>query len=513
MPREPKILIVGAGPTGLTAALWLQKLGVPFRIIDANQGQSDSSRALGIHARTLELDQQIGIADDVIAAGIIGRHASMYREGKIIGKIILDGGGTQDSEYQYILFLPQDMHEQIQRDHLNERGDFVEWGTRLVSLDAQNSDNTVVLEKDGTQTTHQYKYVIGADGGGSQVRHDLGLRFDGSTAEEQFFVADTRVTRCDVPSGLGLSFLANGFAIIMPLVKENTVRLVGLVPEHLQGREDITFQDVYEPIKNALPMDATGADWFSLYKVHHRVVDRFSKGNVFVCGDAAHLHSPAGAQGMNTGIGDAVNIAWKLAAVIKGQADAKILDSYHDERHPFAVNLIKTTDAAFAQVASNSRRSKFMRKYVIGTFFPMLSRITFLRHRIFRRISQIEITYQDAGFAEGRSGKIRAGMRLPYFVYSRGDKEVDNFESLKTTAWQLHYFGVLSGELGQFTDTQGIETHGFNLNQMAKRRGFSEGVGYLVRPDGYIGAIAKNNAAGAAELAAYAAKFGIKSAG
>jgi hypothetical protein len=224
-------------------------------------------------------------------------------------------------------------------------------------------------------------------------------------------------------------------------------------------------------------------NWFSTYRVHHRVAPRFRDGRAFLLGDAAHVHSPVGGQGMNTGIGDAVNLAWKLASVLKGEAGAAILDTYETERIAFARRLVETTDRGFTIVTRRGSVARAVRTRLVPVIAPPAFRFPAIRRLLFRTVSQINVSYHDSALSEGTTGAVVAGDRLPW-IRTNGS---DNFAPLASLRWQVHVYGRARDGLSAACSALGIELHEFNWNEAARDAGVSDGALYLIRPDGYVG--------------------------
>ena len=232
-------------------------------------------------------------------------------------------------------------------------------------------------------------------------------------------------------------------------------------------------------------LDVERVRWFSTYRVHHRVADQFRKGRAFLLGDAAHIHSPVGGQGMNTGIGDAVNLAWKLAAVLRGRGDAAILDSYEPERIGFARRLVATTDRAFSGVTSNGSIARRIRLNVVPLVLPLVFRFRTLRRFMFRTVSQTSVTYRGSSMSEGRSGAVQGGDRLPWVAPPLNGS--DNFAPLTSLDWQVHVYGEASREMQAVCTERALPLHVFPWREECRRAGLLRDAVYLVRPDGYIG--------------------------
>src|SRR3984885_8593238 len=350
---ETDVLIVGAGPTGLVLALWLKRLGVRVRIIDKTAEPGMTSRALGVQARTLEFYAQLGIADSIVEQGRWASAANLWTNGKPAAHIEFGALGASLSPFPYALIYPQDEHERFLIDCLAELGVTVERCTELVGFQhADLSVRTQILKPDGTKEFCRVGYVAGCDGAHSAVRERLGIGFPGGTYEHLFYVADVEASGPMMNGELNIAFDQSDFLVIFPLKGEKRARLIGMLRDREDMKSgDLTWNDVSQRVINRLHVDVERVNWFSTYRVHHRVAEHFRGGRAFLLGDAAHIHSPVGGQGMNTGIGDAVNLAWKLAAVLRG-ATPSLLDTYETERIGFARRLVQTTDQAFTEVTS-----------------------------------------------------------------------------------------------------------------------------------------------------------------
>jgi hypothetical protein len=264
-----------------------------------------------------------------------------------------------------------------------------------------------------------------------------------------------------------------------------SVRLVGTVREEAArtSPERISWEDVSRRVMGWLPIEVGDVNWFSTYRVHHRVAERFRRGRAFLLGDAAHIHSPVGGQGMNTGIGDAVNLAWKLAAVLAGRAPDRLLDSYESERISFAKRLVATTDRAFTLVSAEGAFAELLRTRIAPFLLPKIIEFSFAREYLFRTVSQITLNYRDGPLSEGVVGDIRGGDRLPWAPFD-GD---DNFSPLASMDWQLHVYGRASDEITQWSRKHDVALHQFPWRDVFEKAGFVRDTAYLVRPDMYIG--------------------------
>jgi len=476
------VVIAGAGPTGLTLALWLTRLGVAVRIVDRAAGPGETSRALAVQARTLEFQRQIGIVDDVLAAGVRVEQLTVRTPAGIAAELDLADFGRSASPYSFAFALPQDVHERILIDHLERAGVRVERRTALAGFRQDAEGVTAELERDGAIETVRASYLVGADGARSTVRHGLGIGFPGGTYEQVFYVADVRGSGAVTRNGMDTTISAYGFAIVMPVRQNGSLRLIGIVPKANEADENIAFEAIRADVERDTGIRVEAVNWFSTYRVHHRVADRFRDGRVFIAGDAGHIHSPAGGQGMNTGMGDAVNIAWKLAAVMQGRADASLLDSYEPERIAFAHKLIRSTDQAFRIATSRSHLIGLFRRYVMPKLLKRVLASETASKAFFALIAQTGIRYRDSAISVGKAGRIRGGDRLPYVAQTHGD----NFEPLKALDWQVHVYGEANASFRAMIASTGIPVYAFPWSARAQASGLARNAAYLVRPDGHV---------------------------
>ena len=330
---EAEVLVVGAGPTGLMLANQLVRRGVRVQIIDRHAGPSLQTRALGVQARTLEIYAKLGIADQALKLGKRGTGATLWAQGRKIGRLPLSERGLDDTPYPYILILGQDDNEKIMGENLNRLGASVRWNTELVGLEQDRDGATATLKlADGTSQSLRVPWVAGCDGARSAVRELSGITFPGAPYEHVFFVADVEMTGGMAAEEVNAYLWREGFHLLFPMRGLNHWRIVGILPEELRGKEGVTFDAVIPSLRKeaGAGLDFRTCSWFSTYRIHHRSASRFRDRRCFLLGDAAHIHSPVGAQGMNTGLQDAYNLAWKLALVVKGKAGEALLGSYEE---------------------------------------------------------------------------------------------------------------------------------------------------------------------------------------
>jgi 2-polyprenyl-6-methoxyphenol hydroxylase-like FAD-dependent oxidoreductase len=482
------VLIVGAGPTGLVLALWLTRLGVSLRIVDKLSETQTTSRAVAFQARTLELYNQIDLADAVVQRGRKVGAANLWVAGKKVARLFFGDMGVGLSPFPYALIFPQDEHECLLIDCLARLGVEVERRTELLDFKEANGRVLARLKRpDGAVETCETAYITGCDGAHSTVRQTLQIGFAGGTYAHLFYVADVEASGAATNGEVHVALDTTDFLAIFPLKSEGRARLIGTVRDRAEHRNDnLQWNDVSKRVIEWMDIEVKRVNWFSTYRVHHRVADQFSKGCAFLLGDAAHVHSPVGGQGMNTGIGDAVNLAWKLAAVLRGRAKASLLDSYEAERISFARRLVATTDRAFTGVTSSEAIPRAVRLNIVPILMPLLFKFATVRRFMFRTISQAAVNYRKSSLSAGRAGTVRGGDRLPW-VKSDLNEVGNNFMSLTSLDWQVHVYGEAPHGIQAVCDDRKLPLHVFPWSQEMGRAGLQRNAVYLVRPDGYVG--------------------------
>src|SRR5688572_17121430 len=347
----------------------LARHGVRATIIDRHAGPSRETRALAVQARTLEIYSRLGIVERALDLGKRATGANLWARGRRMARVPLGEIGQGKSPFPFVLILGQDDNERIMGEKLGECGMAVQWNTELVGLE-QSADRVVATLKqaDGAAHTIEAAWVGGCDGARSAVRELNRIGFPGAPYQHVFFVADIVVRGTVVPDELNVYLLRDGFHLLFPMRGTDHWRLVGILPPELRHRDDLTFEEVIPALyrQAGTQLSFHSCTWFSTYRIHHRAAERFRDRRCFLLGDAAHIHSPVGGQGMNTGLQDAHNLAWKLALVVQGRAAPALLDSYEAERIPVARRLLATTDRAFQLIVSDSRVAGLFRTRVLA---------------------------------------------------------------------------------------------------------------------------------------------------
>ncbi|MFB6258647.1 MAG: FAD-dependent monooxygenase [Flavobacteriales bacterium] len=484
------VLIVGAGPTGSMAANQLMRFGIDFIIIDPKEGPTLESRAIVVTARSLEIYQQMGLVDRVLEEGVRMERGYLFSGGKEKAEIRLGDFGKGQSEFPYLLAYEQSKNEALLAENLTEQGRTIHWEHELVELKEYKEGIDAVIQHQGTRSHIKARYLIACDGASSPVRKQLNFSFGGGTYKHKFFVADTTLEWDLDYSRLIIAPGDENFCAFMPLYGNRNYRIIGTLPKKYADREDIEFRDIDDVVAKTLGLKVNfeTVNWFSIYKLHHRSVDQFREGNVFLAGDSAHIHSPAGGQGMNTGLQDAYNLCWKLALVLKGQARPELLDTYNEERLPFARWLLRFTDRGFKMMTSDHPITKRFRKHVILNVIGKLTKTRIVRKAMFKTISQIWYSYKGMSLSGSVSKQplaFKAGDRLPYFP----DNNIH--PSFTKPAFHLLHIGQdpISNETkGKLRSLFPFEIE-FVENELSadwKSLGVKQELFMLVRPDNHI---------------------------
>lgn len=481
---DSEVLIIGAGPTGLVLALWLTKLGVKVRIIDKRADAGTTSRALAVQARTLELYRQLDLAEAVVERGHKVPAVNLWVKGKPKARLSFETIGSNLTPYSFLQIFPQDEHERLLIARLEELGVLVERRTELIGFtDAGERVTARLCGPEGHEEICTASYIAGCDGARSVVRETMGTGFPGGTYRQVFYVADVEAAGPAIDGELHVDLDEADFLAVFPLAGKGRARLIGTVSDERADRADtLKFEDVSDRAINHLKVKVDKVNWFSTYHVHRRVTAHFQKGRAFLLGDAAHIHSPAGGQGMNTGIGDAINLAWKLAAVLAGRAPDKLLDSYEAERIGFARRLVATTDRVFSFVTAEGRMADIVRTRVAPVLIPMIAQFKVVREYLFRTVSQISLNYRGGPLSKGVAGNVHGGDRLPWVPV--GGK--DNFATLSAMTWQIHVYGTASAELTNWCAGHRLPLNVFAWRSEHETAGLARDAIYLLRPDTYV---------------------------
>jgi 2-polyprenyl-6-methoxyphenol hydroxylase-like FAD-dependent oxidoreductase len=527
--RPIDVLIVGAGPTGLTLAAQLNAFGANLRVIDRTPERAHESRALAVQARTLEILQRLGLGEALVARGNPSARLALHFEAGRVAQVTLGGFAASDTRFPFILFVSQAETEQLLDEHLGRKGTSVERGVELLSSKAEDHVVRCVLRhRDGREETVEARYLVGCDGAHSAVRKQSGIAFEGDAYLQDFMLGDVDADGPIEPDVLH-SFAASGYvAMLFPLRSPAAWRVIAIGPrasraespkevrskEESLTRGELALGELQIAVDRATSSTVRLRDpvWLTHFRLHHRQARTYRMGRVFLAGDAAHIHSPVGAQGMNTGMQDAWNLGWKLALVVLDRVEEKLLDSYEAERWPVGRNLLRYTDrlfSLFTRVMSANAVAAWFRRTVVARVLPLVFRSVRLREWAFRFVSELAISYRrSAAVVEGRPRLRlgpRAGDRLPDAEIERDGQRTHLQEALSPTAFTLllcgrfddlqvaaiakladKYAGLLEvRHLSRKRRADVLLDRGDALARLGLRAN-DDAAQYLVRPDGYI---------------------------
>jgi 2-polyprenyl-6-methoxyphenol hydroxylase-like FAD-dependent oxidoreductase len=500
MSEGPKVLIVGAGPTGLVTAHELERNGVVCRIVDKSAHRSIHSKAIAIHARTLETFELMKIVDEFLAAGQPITAVDLHGERGPIAQV---GFGSLDTRYPYVLGVPQDETERILEERVAQHGVRVERNTELIGLAPQDRGVRARLRSGGRVEEVEAEWLIGCDGPHSAVREQLAVPFAGSTYREYLVLADIKIRGDLDHSEARVHLHKDGALAFFPMPEDRWRLIVTNSPADWQGEPTLAQCQALIDERGPGGIELTEPRWASVFRIHRREAAHFRLNRVFLAGDAAHIHSPVGGQGMNAGIGDAVNLAWKLSLVLANTAGPKLLDSYEAERKPVDEAVIRQTDRATRLVSMHGSATRFVRDHLMS----LVTRLPSVEERIGTAVSGISVDYRHSPVVEdhavGTQGP-RAGDRAPDALVSKvqggaslrlydlvaerrhvlllieDDSAADlpsappEFSEHALAVYRCSASGIQGGEL--------IDCRG----EVAARYGMTPAA-YLIRPDGYVG--------------------------
>lgn len=503
------VLVVGAGPSGLMAANVLAKFGVDAVIVDGKDGPTRESRALVVQARSMEIYDQLGLVDRVLAERAEAVGAVLCFRHRVLGELPFTRFGQSVTPFPDVTVFEQSRNERLLVDGLADRGRQVRWGHRLVGLEQGATSVTARLEgPSGRPVTVEAGWVIGADGARSAVRELCGIPFEGVTNQHTFFLADALGATGLVEGRVNIRMAPDDILLSFPMGEPGHARIIGIVrDDDLTAEGELPESLVRSRIARGFTVGYRSSTWFATYRLHHRVAARFRQGRCFLVGDAAHIHSPVGGQGMNTGLQDAHNLACALADVLVGGMPERRLDRYEAERRHVARKLVATTDRLFGLVTSDRPLTRFIRGRAIPAMGPVAIRVLPVLlggSRLFGFLSQTRIRYRMSQARPSRS-QVRddvVGKRLPY---AGGDPS--NFDALRSMRWQVHGYGAPADLVTSVAERLGVEHHVFPPDANGRLR--SDRL-YLVRPDGFVAAeasVAAGRAARAGRPGAIPALF------
>jgi 2-polyprenyl-6-methoxyphenol hydroxylase-like FAD-dependent oxidoreductase len=530
-PPEPEVdvLVVGAGPTGLALAAQLLRYGTQVRVIDRQLDRVRESRALALQPRTLEVLDPFGVTDELVRRGNPAVRALLHVGGRVIPVGLFDIG-IEDTAYPYLLFISQAETEHILGDDVTRRGTSVERGVELVELvQGSGSVSCLLRDRNGREEMISARYVVGCDGAHSTVREQAAIAFEGSAYPQTFVLADLEADGIE-PGSVHAFITERGILFFFPLGEPATWRMLAMRPDPVEPAVGVTLDEL-QALANAYattPVRLHDPVWMTNFRLYNRGAAQYRSGRVFLAGDAAHIHSPAGAQGMNTGIQDSVNLGWKLALVAKGNADPRLLDTYEPERAPVGRMVLRFTDRVFTVATSRNLVIRFARGQVVPRLAPLVLRGKVGRRIVFRTVSQLGIRYRGSPLSvEGPGAPSRGprpGDRLPDAPINCDGRPASLHSALASLGFHVLLCGPSSawpaansagladgssinvlrltravGRPGDLVDPTGLALGRLGVTG-------DDAVHYLIRPDGHVAYRAGADLTG---LRAYLAGWGV----
>ncbi|WP_446745122.1 FAD-dependent monooxygenase [Silvibacterium acidisoli] len=483
---NPDVLIVGAGPTGMTAAIELRRAGLSVRIIDRADHMAQHSQALVVQARTLELLQRYGLAEKAVAAGRRLQGGRLYSNGRQIAHVQVS---NIPGRYPFVLFLPQTETERLLNEHMESLDVVTERQTELTVLSQGAGEVFATLRhSDGSTEELRTRWLIGCDGAHSAVRSMCDIAFEGEGVDLFFFLGDLEIEGHDAPSEELAVHLHHGNVVFMGRLTDKYTRLIVALHEDQKRDENapITLEDFQKAIdQSGVKVRVLSADWITPFRVNDRQAAHYRSGNIFLAGDASHIHSPVGGQGMNTGMQDAANLGWKIAAVARGAPDS-LLDSYQQERGAVGKRLLSFTSRALKMATTENSLLEGLRNAIL----PLVTQLSPVQKAATGFISETAIEYRHSPAVtdRGGDGDLRAGDRMP-------DLPLGRARSLLEAWTSPHHLAVLCGaskkDVEEFRQQlPAADIFAIDAAQLdaagVKAIGQDPKV-LLIRPDGYIG--------------------------
>lgn len=434
------VLIIGAGPVGLFCAYELHRQGLTFRIIDKKSGLSDKSKALGLHIRSLDLLKDTGFLDEVLKQG----HPVKGVYFKSGGKTLVQTGFTElKASHDFLIDLPQSQTEAILNQGLTAQGIKVEWDTALTHLE-QRSDTVeaTVRKADNKIEIIQADWLIACDGAHSTVRHELKAEFEGAEYPQKWWLADLHLD-WEMPEDHMVIYVTRQGPLACFPMGDRRYRLVMLAPEGVDKDPDLSEVIAVFKERSSDPAMLSKPVWLSQFTLHHRQIQHYRHDRVFFAGDAAHIHSPMGGQGLNTGLQDVYNLVWKLALVQKNLANEKVLDSYQLERYPVGHEVLKKTHIMTKLILLSNPVAVWFRNRVIS----LLTSFSWLRNAMARDLAELTISYAKSPIVSGSGhlGEIQAGAYLPELSLQKAGEQQGLESSLDFLQGSDHHLLLFMG--------------------------------------------------------------------
>lgn len=389
------VLIVGAGPVGLNLALCLSHLGISYRIIDKKSGLNTTSNAIGVNPRTLEVWQTLGIADEAIKRGLKLQAASWYDNGKFLNAADF---ALSKSEYKFMLALPQAHTEQLLNEQLAKFSAAVEWNTELISFTDDSKVIAICKHQDNTEQI-EANWIVGCDGYRSSVRDLSGISRVCHDLTQHFIMVDAQLNGEISHAEMSVGFHDDGILFFFPM--KGSMRIVAEISgDSTHSGVKIGDKAIFDDIlsKRFPGLSIKEIEWASAFYVHECLAERYLKNHVILCGDAAHTHSPAGGQGMNTGIQDTWNLAWKLAHVLRGEASSELLESYHNERHQIGAEVLERSGRITKVGTTSNKVLQAVRNFGISHIVGL----DMVASKFVNSIAQTDIYYNQSSLIDAK---------------------------------------------------------------------------------------------------------------
>jgi 2-polyprenyl-6-methoxyphenol hydroxylase-like FAD-dependent oxidoreductase len=532
-PSTLDALIVGAGPTGLTMAAQLRRFGVRFRIVERLVDRTRESRALAVQARSLEILDQLGLADALIARGHQTVRAKIHvdRHGPV--ELALGVIEASDTRFPFALFVSQAHTEGVLVDHLQTAGVAIERGVELVSAEVDRPDDTVTCvlrDLGGREETVRARYLLGCDGARSAVRRIAGIAFEGDTYPQEFLLGDVEIDGLDQDSA-HVFVRGWGLALCLPMGDPRSWRVTAVASNRASARDESNgaradSDEAVFAMLQAVARRASGntitlrdPGWLTPFRLHHRQATHYRAGPLFIVGDAAHIHSPVGGQGMNTGIQDAWNLGWKIALVARGIAASALLDTYEAERWPIGRFLLRVTDRAFrwtTRINTGGAMAAWVRRLFIRHVVTRVVRSARVRQGVFRFISELDVRYRKSPAVEEGEPRLDRddrerdknsptssplpGDRLPNGIALCDGREQYLLQAVAAPSFHVLLCGAVDPRDARAWADLATRSSGLLMTHHVSRRATSDAdadalfdrlaprgmAQYLVRPDGHI---------------------------
>lgn len=394
---DTDVLIVGAGPIGLFLANECARCGLRWRLIETRSGQSEHSKALAIFPRTLEIFDMAGVVAPFLEIANRVTSVAVITQQRPLARLRFE---PEDTPYSFVGMVPQDVTEKILVGELVRKGGAVEYDTTFVSAVEHDNFVTATLDQKGKQFEVTALFVVGCDGAHSAVRHLLNLSFEGAQYQDSFMLADVDTNEALPGDELHLCPSQFGPLAIFPMSATRR-RLVATVDQTEGDAPSLAFVRKVVAQRAPAGFEALSLRWSSYFRIHHRYVSRLRVGRIFIAGDAAHIHSPFGGQGMNTGLQDVWNLVWKLQLAVRGRGNELLLESYTAERRPVIKGVIETTHRLTRVMGTASKLAQAARDTVI----PVVSRLSILQRRFVQNLSELGISYAGSPIVEGAGNR------------------------------------------------------------------------------------------------------------